>query len=355
MTQLRGFGSVKVRRLLEKSSDVKSFFQMNNADLAHEFDLSLDQIDIMKRSSALEQAKIIVDKLSHEDLNIHFYTDENYPQRLRNCIDPPIVFYSKGTVNLNPKKTVAIVGTRNATKYGKRLCEDLINSFKGQNIQVVSGLAYGIDIEVHKNCLKNNIETVGVLACSLDRIYPSIHKTIAREMLYNGGLISEYPPFTQPDKENFPMRNRIVAGLTDATIVVESKRRGGSLITANLAIDYNRDVFAFPGSIYQEYSEGCNAMIQQNKAILLDSPDRFLDEMQWQKDSSLKNAQHKIDFDLSEDERSIYNLLLQHSQLHIDQLATKLKMMISRVNASLLSLEIYGLVKAVPGKQYAIK
>lgn len=355
MTQLKGFGSIRVRRILERSSDIESFFRMNSKELADEFSISLDQVKLMDRKSALEEAKIIVDKLSHEDFNIHFYTDKNYPNRLRNCPDPPIVFYSKGNINFNPQKTVAIVGTRNATDYGRQLCKDLIASFKGQDIQVVSGLAYGIDIEVHKNCLENSIETIGVLACSLDRVYPSMHKSVAKEMVHHGGLISEYPPFTQPDRENFPMRNRIVAGMTDATIVIESKKRGGSLITANLASDYNRDVFAFPGSIYQEYSQGCNALIHQNKAIILDSPDRFLDEMQWNTKENKKVAQQKLDFDLNQDEQSIYNLLKHHSQLHIDQLSTKLKMLISNVHVGLLSLEIYGLVKALPGKQYALK
>lgn len=355
MTQLKGFGSIRVRRILEKSPNIESFFRMNSKDLTHEFGFSLDQAKLLDRSSALEQAKIIVDKLSHQDFNIHFYTDENYPKRLRNCPDPPIVFYSKGHLNLNPQRTVAIVGTRNATDYGKQLCYDLIQTFKGQDIQVVSGLAYGIDIEVHKACLENDIETVGVLACSLDRVYPSVHQSIAKEMLHHGGLISEYPPFTQPDRENFPMRNRIVAGMTDATIVVESKKRGGSLITANLASDYDRDVFAFPGSIYQEYSKGCNLMIQRNKAIMLDTTDRFLDEMQWRTKVDKKEVQQKLDFNLNDDEQSIYNLLKHHSQLHIDQLSTKLKMMISKVNVGLLSLEIYGLVKSMPGKQYAIK
>jgi DNA processing protein len=246
------------------------------------------------------------------------------------------------------------VGTRNATDYGREICEELIESFSKTDIQVVSGMAYGIDICAHSACLKNNIQTVGVLGHGLDRIYPSIHRRIAEGMLENGGLLSEFLPGTKPDKENFPMRNRIVAGMSDATIVIESKVSGGSLITADLAFDYNKDVFAFPGNVGQTYSAGCNLLIQKNKAHLITNGSDFLNFMGWQSAGGVnQKAQITVLQELTEEEKRVIECL-DSSALHIDLLALNLKMPISRISVILLTMELKGLIRSLPGNKYGV-
>jgi DNA processing protein len=249
---------------------------------------------------------------------------------------------------------VSIVGTRNASSYGRKICEELIHSFVGKDIVVVSGLAYGIDIYAHKLCTELGIQTIGVLGHGLDRIYPQAHTTIAQKMLENGGLLTEFLPGSKPDRENFPMRNRIVAGMCDATIVVESGERGGSLITAELANDYARDVFAFPGDITREYSKGCNYLIQKNKAHLITSSDDFFEMMDWKDTPKTENKQLQLFVDLDEQEQKIVALLKESQEVSLDVLAIKTEIPVRLISGILLGLELKGVVKALPGKRFGL-
>lgn len=301
----------------------------------------------------MKLAEPYVEYFAKKPFQPRFFQSEHFPARLNHCDDAPLLLFSHGNMDLNALKVVSIVGTRKASEYGKAICDELLHSFAGKNIVVVSGLAYGIDIYVHQLCVKLGIPTIGVLGHGLDRVYPSVHKNTASLMLVNGGLLTEFLPGTKPDRMNFPMRNRIVAGMCDATIVIESGEKGGSLITAELANDYNRDVFAFPGDISREYSKGCNRLIQQNKAHLITESADFFRIMGWE--DSPKPAQQKLFAgELSEDERAILGLLEGKESASVDFLSLKSGLAVHVVSTSLLNLEFNGLVKALPGKRYKL-
>ncbi len=270
-------------------------------------------------------------------------------------MDAPLLLFSKGSFEINPPLTIAIVGTRAATPYGRKICEELIQQCSTIPVQVISGLAYGIDICTHELCLEYQVETLAVLGHGLDRIYPNKHKKTVSKMLEKGGILTEFLPGTLPDRENFPMRNRIVAGLSDATIVVESKKTGGSLITAGLANDYNRDVFAFPGNIGNECSEGCNELIKSNGAQLVTSGEDVLKFLGYANSSSINNGvQKKIFNDLSPEEALICSGLDKPGGEHLDNLALSVNLPITKLNAFLLRMEMRGIVTALPGKKFLL-
>lgn len=353
LTLLHGIGPRKAGILISKLGGVEAVFAEKLSVIQGETGISKELLKNINRENALREAEKQLTFISKNNINTHFYLDSNYPRRLRQCSDAPYLLYSKGSFDPNPSKAVAIVGTRNATDYGKSICEELIQNFVGNNIQVVSGMAYGIDICAHQACVRNDISTVGVLGHGLDRIYPSVHRKTAEQMFEKGGLLTEFLPGTKPDKENFPMRNRIVAGMTDATIVVESKVSGGSLITAELAFDYNKDVFAFPGNVGQIYSEGCNKLIQQNKAHLITNGKEFLRFMSWEMSSPNKVVQASIFQDLNPEEQQILDGL-DGSVEHIDVLAMRLKKPVSVISVLLLTMELKGLLKSYPGNKYGV-
>jgi DNA processing protein len=270
------------------------------------------------------------------------------------------MIYTKGNCDLNNGKFIGIVGTRNATETGKENCKKLISdlSLAQPNSIIVSGLAYGIDICAHKSALDASLPTIGVLGHGLDRIYPSSHRSTAVKMLQNGSLLTEYLSQTNPDRQNFVQRNRIIAGLCDAIIVVESAVRGGALITAELANEYNRDVFAFPGRVGDEWSAGCNALIKNNKASLIESANDILQFMNWEKQNSNQlssTVQTALFLDLSNDEQKIVGTLRQNTDgLQLNELAIQLEKPVSKISSLLLEMEFKGLVKCLPGNLYKI-
>lgn len=355
LTFLHGIGPKKASLLVSKLGSLEAVFKENYSNIHYLTGISKNVLKQMKRENALRLAEEHTNYILKHSINTHFYLDTNYPRRLKQCEDAPLLLYSKGDFDPNPPKVISIVGTRNSTEYGKGLCEDFIQSIIDNNIQVISGMAYGIDICAHQLCVRNNIETVGVLGHGLDRLYPSVHKKIAEQMMQNGGLITEFIPGTNPDRENFPMRNRIVAGMADACIVIESKKSGGSLITAQLANDYNRDVFAFPGNIGQQSSEGCNLLIKRDQAHLLMDGNAFLKEMNWTiDDKKTKAAQRSFFIELNETEKQICELLQSTSGEHIDVISFQMKVPVSLINVQLFHLEMKGLIKSLPGKKYCM-
>ena len=285
-----------------------------------------------------------------------FIKDSSYPKRLLNCFDPPTLLFYRGDANLNESRTVSIIGTRSFSEYGKQLTDQLVSSLKGKNILVLSGLAFGIDALAHRNCIKNNIDTVGVLAHGLDTIYPSQHSSLAKEMIKSGGgVLTEFPSNTKPDRHNFPSRNRIVAGMSDATIVIESGVKGGSMVTAELANGYNKDVFAFPGRIYDSKSGGCNLLIKNNKAVLLTEPGDLLQLMGWNEESLPKRKQQRELFlSLSSEEQKIVELLAEKELAEIDELNQLAGLSVATVAAALLNLELQNIVGSLPGKRYKL-
>lgn len=301
---------------------------------------------------ALKKAREHLKFIEKYQVQVLFYTDDNYPFRLKNCDDAPILLYYRGTADLNHPRIVSIVGTRMATSYGKLLCKQLAEVLAPYGVLVVSGLAYGIDVNAHQESLSHGIPTVGVLAHGLDRMYPQVHGAIAKKMLMNGGLLTEFPPFTNPDKENFPKRNRIIAGISDVTIVVEAASKGGALITADIANSYHRDVYAFPGRATDPYSEGCNFLIKTNRAGLISHAKDIPYFLGWE-EPLLKPVPvlEELPEELNPLEIKILKLL-KVSDLDIDQLSGQLALPQSQLLLHLLNLEIEGLLVSLPGKRY---
>ncbi len=287
------------------------------------------------------------------------FNDDRYPQRLRECDDAPLVLFYKGVAELNQLHVINIVGTRHCTAYGKELTRRFIADLRllCPDVLVVSGLAYGIDICSHKAALANGMQTVGVLAHGLDDLYPSHHRDTAEKMLEQGGLLTEFLTQTTPEKMNFVRRNRIVAGISDACIVVESKIKGGSLITAELSRDYNRDVFAFPGHVGAPYSEGCNHLIRDNRAALITSADDFVKAMGWQQEQLRREArqqglERQLFPELSEDEQRIVEALQQANDMQVNMLSVRTNIPIQQLSSQLFSLEMKGVVKPLAGGIY---
>ena len=284
---------------------------------------------------------------------------EDYPQRLAECPDAPILMYYMGSANLNQKRVINIVGTRQCTTYGKDLIRRFIADLKRlcPEVLIVSGLAYGVDICAHREALGNGYETVGVLAHGLDEIYPSSHRETAKQMLKQGGLLTEYMTETGADKMNFVKRNRIVAGMCDATILVESAAKGGGLITTGIAMDYNRSVFAFPGPVGAPYSEGCNHLIRDNGASLLTCAEDLVNAMGWQTDAQLLQAQadgieRSFFPDLSPEEQIIVKILDEMGDFQLNQLSVKANIPIGQLTGLLFQLEMKGVVRPLAGGTY---
>ena len=282
------------------------------------------------------------------------YLDPAYPQRLRDVDDAPIVLFTKGNADFNTAKVIGIVGTRRATDYGKEVCARLVGEMKDYNVTIVSGLAYGIDYQAHRNALNNDLPTIAVLGHGLDKLYPAEHNAIAKEMMNKGALVSEYISETIPDKTNFPERNRIVAGMVDALIVVESGIRGGALITAEIAWSYNRELFAVPGNLDAEVSAGCNRLIKLNKANVIESVNDIAYHLAWDIKKPDK-AKPKMDMKgLSPNEKAIVDILSSNGKIHIDKLAATLQKPTSDLSVSLIEMEFMGLIKALPGSFYKL-
>ena len=284
---------------------------------------------------------------------------DDYPERLRDCDDAPIVLFYRGNADLNQRRIVSIVGTRHCTAYGQdiltKFCQDLKELCP--DVLIVSGLAYGVDICAHRNALRNSFDTIGVLAHGLDMLYPSAHRDTAKDMLSHGGLLTEFLTNTNPDKMNFVRRNRIVAGIADATIVVESAARGGSLITADIAQSYARDVFTFPGNVNSTYSEGCNNLIRDNKAALITCAEDFVKAMGWEQDNQVKEARAKgierqLFPELTAEETRIVELLQRNNDLQLNIIAVQTGLPIGNISALLFSLELKGVIKLYAGGVY---
>ena len=265
-----------------------------------------------------------------------------------------MLFY-RGIANLNSPRIVSIVGTRKATNYGRLCCQKIVEGLAGSNVLIISGLAYGIDTCAHKSSLINGLKTIGVLAHGLDRIYPWLNRKLAGQMVKEGGLITEFFSESLPDRENFPKRNRIIAGMADAVVVIEAAHKGGALITADIANSYNREVFAIPGRIDSQYSVGCNQMIKMNKAALAESAEDIKFIMGWERSvEETSSGQTKLFIDLSEEEETIINLLETNGKSGIDWISLSSNMSMSKVASVLLHLEFKGLIKSLPGKIYTL-
>jgi DNA processing protein len=348
-------GDIHAKALINHFGNAKDIFSARKKDLEALEGIGTIRAASIKSFHDFEKAEEEIRFIEKYKITPLFITDKNYPQRLLNCYDSPSMLYYKGNADLNSSKIVAVVGTRNNNEYGKNICEKLIEELAAEEIIIVSGLAFGIDTIAHKAAIKNNMQTIGVLAHGLDRVYPSQNSALAKQMLTNGGLLTEFRSMTKPDRQNFPSRNRIVAGISDAVIVVVTGIKGGSLITAELGNNYNKDVFAFPGRANDIKSEGCNFLIKNNKAALITSAHDLLENMGWKKKKDVSpKKQRELFIELTTDEKIIIDILQAHEQVHIDELYIKSKLNSSAAAAALLMLEMQGVVSSLPGKIYKL-
>lgn len=355
LTLIPSIGDILAKKLLSYCGSAEAVFAEKKSALEKIPGIGSAYANAVIAQCVFDRAEEEIEFIKKNDITPIFYLDSNYPKRLMYCEDSPVMLYLKGNVDLNSEKIISIVGTRESTDYGKDLCEKLIADLASYNPLIVSGLAYGIDICAHKSAMDNGLQTIGVFAHGLDKVYPAIHKSIAEKMVNNGGLLSDFTSKTKPDRENFPRRNRIVAGIADATIVVESKKDGGSLITAEIANGYNRDVFAFPGKVGDVTSEGCNNIIKQNKAALIQSAADIIYIMGWEQiKKRTAPQQKKLFIELNPEEEILVNLLKEKNTVNVDDLCLLAKMPMSKVSSLLLTLEFSGIIKSLPGKMYRL-
>jgi len=354
ITLIPGVGDINGRKLISYCGGVEAVFKEKKEALLKIPGIGSSTVNSIVSQSVLKRAEEEIAFIEKHRISPLFYLDKSFPRRLSHCADAPLMVYYKGNTDLNSGKVVSIVGTRRATDYGRRICNEIVEELASLDILIVSGLAYGIDTCSHKAALKNDLNTVGVLAHGLDRLYPADNRNLAKEMGNHGGLLTEFMSKTNPDRENFPKRNRIVAGLADAVIVIESAARGGALITAGIANSYNRDVFAVPGKLHSKYSEGCNMLIKTNRAALMQSAADVILMMQWQPESKKPAKQRKLFVELSPDQEKIVEILKENKETHIDTITVKSGFTGSKIAAVLLNLEFEGVVNSLPGKMYRL-
>lgn len=308
---------------------------------------------------AFRRAERELEFVEKNRLKCFMLNDPSYPSRLRRCEDAPVILFHKGNADFNRLRVICMVGTRHATEYGRQFCDNFLRDLSAlcPDVLVVSGLAYGIDIHAHRAALSNGMDTVAILAHGLDRIYPHVHRKTAVDMLEHGGLLTEFISGTGPDKYNFVARNRIVAGLSDAAIIVESAQKGGSLITAELAVGYNRECFAVPGRVTDGFSAGCNALIRDNKAALLQTAEDFLLAMNWTpaaRPDKHAAVQRELFPELSAEEEKLVRIMIGQGDMHIDILSLESGMAVNQVSALLFGLEMKGIIKVSAGSRYRL-
>lgn len=356
LTFIKGIGDVTIRSLLSHFGSAEEIFKANKHSLMKIPGIGEKTARSILDHQAFDRAEEELKFIERYKIQPLFIGHKDYPKRLLNCDDAPFMLYYKGNADLNKRKVLAVVGTRNATPYGIQFCDTLISGLKSHDMLVVSGLAYGIDIASHKAALAHGLPTIGVLGHGLDRIYPALHRKTAEQMLEQGGLLTEFPSASNPERANFPRRNRIIAGMADAVIVVEATRTGGALITAEIANTYNKDVFAVPGRVDDEFSEGCNFLIKTNRASVLTRPEDIEYIMGWFEadKKTVANNQLKMPLNLTADEQKIVALIMENDQMGIDEIQFSLNLSQSKVAFTLLNLEMNGVLISLPGKRYRL-
>ena len=353
-----GIGDITAKTLVSYCGSAKEVFKKNRNQLSKIPGIGQINDDKIISFTNFSIAEAEIDRCIKRNIDILCFTDSSYPKKLKHAPDSPAVLFYRGAANLNNYKTVAIVGTRKSTGYGREFTEKIVERLAVHKALIVSGLAYGIDIVAHKAALKFGLETIGVMASGLDIIYPDLHRGIAKEMLSHGGLLTEFKIGMKPEAHHFPSRNRIIAGMSDVIIVIEAAKKGGALITAEIANSYSRDVFALPGDIGKMFSMGCNNLIKSNKAHLLTSIEDIEYIMNWEPQSNVPATEDKY-FDyskLSEEERTVIETLkLTTEGMILDELSWKSQIPLNKLASILLNLEFNGVIKPIPGKKYRLK
>lgn len=352
LQRIEGVGDIMAKKLLTHLGNAEAIFKEKSAHLSKIDGVGSVLLQNLKNKTVFEKASQELEFIGSNDINVAYFQDENYPERLKHCIDGPVLLFTAGNINLKNKRIISIVGTRQITSYGTEFCRKLIEDLAALDPIIVSGFAYGVDIVAHQCAMEKNLQTIGVLAHGLNQIYPKTHKKYVAKMEQNGGFMTEFWSSSNPDKENFVRRNRIVAGMTEATIVIESADRGGSLITANIANDYNRDVFAVPGRITDKYSQGCNNLIKTQKANLLTSAADLIYILNWDIETKLKPVQKQLFVSLDADEQKVYDYLLKTGKELMDIIALRCDFPIHKISGMLLNMELKGVIRPLPGKLF---
>ncbi|MFO7868574.1 MAG: DNA-processing protein DprA [Bacteroidales bacterium] len=355
LSMLEGIGPILAKQLISYFGSAEAVFLETRESLQKIPRIGEALVREIKHKNVLDKADYELDLASKNNINICAYYDDNYPERLQNCEDSPLIFFYSGNTDFNAQKIISIVGTRNATEYGKRVCEDIVSGIASHNPIIISGLAFGIDVCAHTSALKNGLDTIAVLGAPIQRLHPATHYKIAQRIKKQGSVISEYHSKTLFEKSLFVRRNRIIAGMSDATIIVESKKRGGALLTADFAQQYNRDVFAVPGSVGFSYSEGCNMLIKSNKAALIENAQDVIKNLNWDIETNTSShVQKQMFVDLTSDEEILHTILSQNKELPIDAISIKSTFPMSKTSSLLLSMEFKGVVQSLPGKRFRL-
>lgn len=346
-------GDITAKKLIGYCGSPLAIFSEKRSALIKIDGIGKHTIQGLMDAEHLEAAQREYEFVQKQDIRIHYFMDDNYPPYLKHCIDGPILLFSRGEIALDHRKIISVVGTRNITGYGILFCERLIEELAPLDPIIVSGFAYGVDICVQRAAIRNGLQTIGCLAHGLNQVYPKIHAQYVPEIEKNGGFFTEFWSSSQPERENFLKRNRIIAGMGEATIVVESAEKGGSLVTADIAHSYNRDVFAVPGRAQDKYSMGCNNLIKQQKAHMLTSAADLIYMLGWEiEERPLPVVQKQLFVEMDETEKSIYDYLQGGGKQMLDSIAIECKLPIFKVSSTLLNMEMKGIVRPLPGKMF---
>ncbi len=356
LLKVEGVGDIIAKKLISHFGSAEEIFKSNASKLISIDGIGSVMLKNLKDKSVFQKAEQELKFIKENNINTSFYLEDNYPDRLKHCIDGPVLLFTSGNINLKNKRIISIVGTRQITSYGTEFCKKLIADLAPLDPIIISGFAYGVDIVAHQAAMEHNLQTIGVVAHGLNQVYPKIHKKFVAKIEENGGFMTEFWSTSQPEKENFVKRNRIVAGISEATIVIESAEKGGSLITATMANDYNRDVFAVPGRISDKYSQGCNNLIKIQKANLLTSAADLLYILNWEIAAQARNdktvIQKQMFVTLDSDEQKVYDFLQKNGKELLDIIALECGFPIYRISGLLLNMELKGLIRPLPGKLF---
>lgn len=351
----KAIGDILAKKLIVNVGDVQQIFKEKTASLQKINGIGANALKHLFDKKNIQFAEAELKYIQENNINYTYFLANDYPKNLHNCIDSPILMFKDGNINFNNHKIISIVGTRNMSSYGRDFITKLIDDLTEYNPIIVSGFAYGVDICAHKRAVKNNLQTVAVLAHGFETIYPKVHKKYIHQINENGGFLTEFWSEEQPLRENFLKRNRIVAGISKATIIVESAAKGGSLVTADIANSYNRDVFALPGRATDIYSKGCNNLIKNNKAELLTSANDVVRLLNWDiKEKPKKVIQKQLFLELNSNEQKVYDYLLKEGKQLLDVIALDSGIPLFQLSSILLQMEMKGILKPLPGKLFEI-
>lgn len=348
-------GSVNAKKLLDRCGSATAVFEERKTALRKIDGIGEVVISALWDKQYLEEAEIELKFIQKQEIEVVGFLEDDYPHYLKHCIDGPILLFKSGDIDLKGRRVLSIVGTRNMTSYGQAFLEDFISQLSPLDPVIVSGFAYGVDIFAQRTALENKLQTIGCLAHGLNQIYPKVHKKYITQVEANGGFFTEFWSTSNPDRENFLKRNRIIAGMSEATIVIESAEKGGSLVTANIAHSYNRDVFAVPGRSSDKFSKGCNNLIKQQKAQMLTSAADLVYNLGWKLEEGKKVASQKQLFvELNDAEKMIYKFLQSNGKEQLDIIALECQMPIFQVSSTLLNMEMKGVIRPLPGKLFEV-